>query len=286
MTPIKLDSSIVGDREKILLYGLGGAGKTFTALTAPGPIYCIVFGGPNELKTGMSKDFKDKYPKQEIYYDFAVEPLGERGHFKEASAYDHACDLLDDALEQEEKGDFTFKTLVIDSASGLRSYAMNKAMEVNFHRASSGTQKTALARLRQENIIIPGDNDYMSEMSLTTQFMDWVFRLDKHLVVVTHEWQQKKFDRATRETTVSWRCPLFTGKNRESIPNLFDNVWHVEPIQKGRGIVAQLETVGSADTYGKTRMGGVLAPVIRDPNLADIITKMQESVKEKAKKSK
>jgi hypothetical protein len=281
--PHPVDASIIGEREKILLYGAGGVGKTFTAGTMPGNVFFIVFGGPNEVKTLMSPDFRGKHPEKEgkLFYDFTTEPLGKRGHFKSADAYDQACDLLDEALRLEEKGDFAFDSLVIDSATGLRRFAMNKAMEVNFHRATSGTTKTALARLRDENIIIPGDNDWMSEMSLTTQFMDWVFRMDKHVCVCTHVWETKKRDRASGETIISDQKPLFTGKNREEIPTMFDNVWYVSSISKGRGIIAQLQTVGDNTTSAKTRMGGALAPVERDPDLTKIIKKLQKAAVKK-----
>lgn len=277
--PTPIDASVVGQHEKIILYGLGGSGKTFTAGTMPGNVYFIVFGGPNEIKTLMSADFRKKHPHKEgkLFFDYAVEEVGSRGHFKTATAFDQACDLLDEALELERKGDFQFDSVVIDSATGLRRYGMNKAMSVNYGIAKS-KDKTALARLRENNIIIPGDNDWMSEMSLTSQFMDWVFRLEKHVCVCTHEYQSKKKDRASGDVTVESRMPLFTGNNRESIPTMFDNVWWVSPKETGRGIIAQVHTVATANTYGKTRMGGVLPPIIRDPNLEEIINAMKESV--------
>lgn len=274
--PKPVDASIIGLHEKILLYGLGGSGKTFTAGTMPGNVYFIVFGGANEIKTLMSQDFRKKHPEKDgkLFFDYAVEEIGSRGHFVSATAYDMACDLIDDALEQERKGDFQFDSVVIDSATGLRRFGMNKAMEVNYHRAT-GKAKTALQRLRDENIIIPGDNDWMSEMSLTTQFMDWVFRLPKHVCVCTHEWQVKQRDRATGESQVTSRLPLFTGKNREEIPAMFDNVWHIKPKNTGRGIIAEAVTVADEFTFAKTRMGGILAPLERDPDLTKLIEKMR-----------
>ena len=275
--PTPVNSDIIGVHEKLLLYGLGGSGKTFTAGTMPGKVYFIVFGGPNEVKTLMSQDFRKKHPEKtdQVWFDYAVEEIGARGHFKSATAYDMACDLLDDALEQERKGDFEFDSVVIDSATGLRRFGMNKAIEINFHRAT-GQSKTALKRLRDENIIIPGDNDWMSEMSLTTQFMDWVFRLPKHVCVCTHEWQVKQRDRGTGDSTVTSRLPLFTGKNREEVPAMFDNVWHIRPRNTGRGIVAEAVTVADEFTFAKTRMGGILAPIERDPDLTKLIEKMRK----------
>lgn len=279
--PKLIDDSIIGDREKFLFYGPPGSGKTFAALTGPSPTYCIVFGGPNELKTARSLDFRNKYPELEgqLFFDHTVEPTGERGHFIEAVAFDQACDYLDEALELERKGDFQFETLVIDSATGLRRFAMNKAMEVNYHRAKDKST-TALKRLRDANIIIPGDNDYMSEMSLTMQFIDWIFQLDKNVVVVTHEHQTKKFNRASREVIIQGLKPLFTGNHREYLPAIFDNVWHFTPVQAGRGIQGEAQTVGNDVIYAKTRMGGVLSPMERDVNLRSIIKRFRDAVPE------
>ena len=147
-------------------------------------------------------------------------------------------------------------------------------MEVNYITAKS-KEKTALTRYRDHNIIIPGDNDYMSEMSLTMQFMEWVFNLDKNVVVVTHEHQTKKFNRETRVVVIEGIKPLFTGNHREYLPAVFDNVWHITPISSGRGIVGEAQLVGDDKTYAKTRMGGVLGATLRDPNLRDVIAKFR-----------
>lgn len=126
----------------------------------------------------------------------------------------------------------------------------------------------------------------MSEMSLTSQFMDFVFRLPKHVCVCTHEYLQKKKDRGSGDVTVVLRQPLFTGNNRESIPTMFDNVWWVSPKETGQGIIAQVHTVPDDNTYAKTRMGGVLPPIMRDPDLTKVIEKMKTSAESAPKKRK
>jgi hypothetical protein len=277
--PKLLDDSVIGENEKFLIYGYGGTGKTFSGLTMPPPIYAVVFGGENELKTMRSPDFRNKYPEMEgqVYFDSVQEELGEMGHFVSATAFDQAGNLIDEALEQSRKGDLPeFKSLVIDSATGMRRYAMNKAMEVNYQRTAD-KGKAALTKLREMNIIIPGDNDYMSEMSLTMQFMDWVFNLPMHLCVTTHVWVEKKFNRSTRETEIVSRLPLFTGNNRESVPTMFDNVWYFTAATSGKTVVNQAQTVGDDDTFAKTRMGGVLPLNLRDVNFRDVIEKFKNA---------
>lgn len=277
--PQPVDGRILGKRHKILLYGEGGSGKTFTAGTMPGNIYIIVFGGPNEITTYLSPDFRNKHPqkKDKLFFDFATEEVGERGHFVEADAYDHACDLVTEALEMEKRGEFSFDSIVIDSATGLRRYGMNKALEFNYARATQ-KDKATLANYRKENIIVPADNDWGAEQSLTLQFIEWLFKLDKHICLVTHEWTETKQDRGSRQTTVLARRPLFTGRHRIDIPAWFDFVWRITPKKLGQGIIAQAQPYGDNVNYAKTRLGGILPPEIRDPNLEELFAQIEEEV--------
>jgi hypothetical protein len=274
--PEKLDASIVGEHEKFLFYGGPGTGKTFTALTLPPPIYVIVFGGANELKTARSRDFIGKHGEPEIYFDAVEEEQGAKGKFVNATAFDQAADLIDEALENERKGDFEFNSLVLDSATGLSNVAMNKSISVTAGMAKSKAN-TALNRLMQANILIPGDQDWAGEMSLVSQMVDWCFRLPKHFCLTAHEYIEEDTDRSSHTRTVVGRKPQFIGRNRDRIPAMFDNVWYMTAIADTRGIVAQARTIRDDITYAKTRMGGVLPMNLRDPDLTKIIKQFKES---------
>ncbi len=278
--PILLTDDIIGKWEKFLLYGGFGTGKTFTAGTMPGQILFIIFGGENELKTLRSKHFKEKHPEKEgmISYEFVKESLGKRGTFTSADAYDWACDKLDEALEAERKGDYKFDSLVVDAATGLRKYGMNKAIELTYDLAQS-KDKTALKRLRDSGVIVPQDQDWGMEQSLTDKFLNWCYELEKHLCLVTHEWRVEKHNRGTRETTLTGVSPLFTGKHRQEIPQMFDNVWRmtVEGAERSRIFTAQ--TVGDEIHDAKTRLGGIVDIHWRDPNLEEAINKFQAYAK-------
>jgi hypothetical protein len=275
--PLLVDEAIVGEREKILAYGGFGTGKTFASGTMPGHVYHLVFGGPNELKTLRSPDFMGMYPDAagKHYFDFVKESLGLRGTFTQANAYDWACDRLDEALLAEEKGDFRFDSLVLDGATGLRSFGMNKAIEITSDMASS-TAKTALTRLKNHGIIIAGDNDWGAEQSLTMKFLNWCFEMDKHLLVITHEWRQEKHDRKSRETTVVHVSPLFTGKHRIDVPAMFDNVWRFTVSGGERSRVFEVQTVGDDIVDAKTRYGGLLGAMERNMNFEAAIEKFKE----------
>lgn len=281
--PQPITSDLGGDREKFLFYGEFGTGKTYAALTAPGPIYVMCVGPENELKTALGPSFTKQHGNKlsEIQYDVIEEPRGKRGMFTEATGYDRVCDTLDEALELRRKGDFPFQTLVIENATTLSEYAMHKVMVLG----ASGTGKEsskALKRLRDHNILIPADYDYKSEMSLMDQFIDWVYHLDVHVVLIAHEHVESTFDRTERTQHIVSLKPQFIGKNRINIPRLFDNVWRFSAAggHKGRRYMAQTDGTDDPPVKAKTRVGGILPLMYSNVNLEDAIAKIQKASKE------
>jgi len=122
----KLTSEIIGRREKFLLYGAPKRGKTFCALTAPEPIFFLAIGGPNEAKTYFSKQFQDKHGQKDIYIESAIENVDKMGRCSNPVGFDHACTLLDEVLEKDDKGELDtetggFETLIIDNCYHLES---------------------------------------------------------------------------------------------------------------------------------------------------------------------
>lgn len=276
--PQILGDEVIGEYEKFLIYGPSGSGKTFAAGTMPGNIYFLVIGAKNELKTLRSPDFRSKYPGKygHIFYDYVKENLGRRGTFVQANAYDWACDRIDEMLLAEQRGDIPhIDSIVIDSATGLRGVAMNKAIEITHDRAK-GKEKTALKRLQDQGIILPGDTDYGSEQSLIWKFLNWIIELDKHFCLVTHEWTETKSNRETRVTEVVARKPLFTGQHRENVPLMFDNVWRFHVVQSGKAQSFRAQTIGDDEITARTRFGGLLGPIISDVNFDDVIRKFKD----------
>lgn len=282
-----VDEAVVGEHEKILLYGAPKTGKTFAAATAPGNIYFLVIGNDNEIKTVQSPDFLDKYPEKRgrIAFDSVTETRGDRGSFEQARAFDEACDLLDQAIEEDEAGDFVLDggidTIVIDNATMLNTVQMNKAIEFN-HARQSSKNKTTLTQLKEEGLLIPGDNDWMSQMSLMSKFVTWLFRLNYHVIFVAHEWKETSYDRSTRQRSVNKVRPLFTGKHREDIPMMFDNVWRMTAEGGGRSRRYCATTQGNEKVLAGTRFGGVLNEKIRDLDISEAIEKMQSVAQEES----
>ena len=276
--PQPLNSSIISKRSKFLSFGGMGSGKTFASGTLPGRIYVLCIGGANEVITLMSPDFTNKHPdkKDMIKWDSVKENLGKRGSFSDARGYDAACDLLDAALELDRSGETPFDSLVVDGSTGLRELAMNKSMEITFATVSS-TEKTSMKKYRDHGIAIPHDNDYFGEQSLMWKFTNWCFSLDKHFNLITHIWEQTKQNRATRETTILKRKPAFTGKQRDSIPTLFDNVWYFNTSGGKKSKQYEAQTQGDEINEAKTRFGGVVPVIYRDVNYEDAIKKFTQA---------
>lgn len=273
--PTELTSEIVGGREKFLIYGLSGVGKTYASGTMPGPIYDLCVGGPNELKTLMAPAFRERYSDQKIYFDFVRENRGPQGKFETAEAFDIAGDLLDEAFELDRKGDMPFESLVLDNSTSFSDIAMNKSIQINASFSRGG--KTALGKLRDEGVLVPSDADWGSEMSLMKKLITWCWEQDKHFCLIAHEWVTSTTDRSTHTSTVTSRRPLFIGKNREWIPNLFDNVWYFEAVGGKKSRRYEALTQGDAITMAKTRMGGVLDVRERDVNFMEIIQRFKEA---------
>ncbi len=276
--PQILDASILEEREKVLSYGGMGSGKTFAAGTMPGRVYFLAIGGANEFKTLLSPDFRGKHPEKDglFTFDAVKEKLGKRGTFTESFGYDAACDALDEALNLDLSGDMPFDSLVVDGATGLRGVAMNKSMEITYTTAKS-SDKTSMKKYRDHGIAIPQDNDWYGEQSLIWKFVNWCFSLDKHFNLITHEWREVKKNRADRSETLVSLKPAFTGKQRDDIPTLFDNVWHFEVHGGERSRYYEAQTQRDDIVEARTRFGGVVDTMYRNVDYAETIKKFQQA---------
>lgn len=271
-----LDDSIIGEFEKILIYGRPKTGKTFASGTMPGVVFHLTIGQKNEIKTLRSPDFRAKHPRKDgqIYFSYVKETLGKRGIFTEANAYDWACDKVDEALEAEENGDIPhIDSIVVDSATGLRSVAMNKSIEIPWGKADK--EKASISRLKEHGIVLPTDSDYFGEQSLIWKFINWLYGMDKHFLLITHEWTDYDVDRSTRKRKVNSIQPSFTGKQRTDVPAMFDNVWRFKVSGGEKGRIFEAQTIGDDVVTAGTRFGGVLGATERDVNFEEVINRLK-----------
>lgn len=272
---------VLGQNEQFLIYGLPKTGKTFLALTAPDPIYYLVVGPMNELKTRYSKAFMERFPNKRVFADFALEEYGEHGEITDNPiGLDQVGEKLDAFLEAQKKGEMPqCKTIVVDNATVLEEYMMYKAMIAGYELAGN-KEKTALKRLREYGIIKPGDLDWGAAQSLMDKFVNWLLKLPYHVVFIAHEYQEFSRDSEnTRAQKLIGIYPLFIGKQRTLITRAFDNVWRMSRSGGGRSQQFMCQTVGSDIIVAGTRVGGILddiEPVNKDFSLEEVIKKFAE----------
>ena len=280
-TPIiqPISSDIVGDAEKFLLYGDPGMGKTFAALTLPEPILFIAVGASNEAKTYYSKQYQKKHGKKEIHIGVAEESTDQKGGFYgDPIGFDNACTILDMALEQEEAGTFAFNSIVIDNATILSEFQMNKVLSISYIDANDKSG-TAYLKLREHGIRTPYDSDWGGAMSLMNEFVTWLFQLNKHVALVAHEHKDQIADRKSHSQVIKGVKPLFVGKQRTIIANRFDNVWRFT--RNAQFYEARTTPLNSPyDVIAKTRIGGVIEEDYRDVDLSFSIKELQKAAEE------
>jgi len=278
--PKPLTSEIIGEREKFLLYGAPKRGKTFCALTAPAPIYFLAIGGPNEAKTYFSKQFQEKHGKKEILIDSALEDVDKHGRCKTPIGFDHACDLLDKTLELDDKGELEtstggFETLIVDNATVLEEFQMNKVIHIaDITRSGDATGQSTQAKLKEHGVLKPSDSDWGGAQSLMQNWYSWLFKLDKHIVFIAHEYYVTRANRATQSVDTIGIQPLFVGKQRGRIANAFDNVWHFTTL----GPQYQARTIPKdqpVDIIAGTRLGGIIPNDYPNPDLSKTIQKFK-----------
>lgn len=278
-------------RVMLLLYGEAGAGKTYTALTAPRPVLFILIGGEDELHTALGKTFRQNYPdfdaEKDLYYHVVSDEMGKRGVFSAAKAFDEAGDVVEEALKRDADPDdeFHFSTIVIDNLSRLNDAAMNKSIEFSHRRASDSSRgKSTMNAMMKHGIVAPSDSDWGGAMSLVKQFTNWLMnKCDKHIVYVCHEWIKSSVDRKTKQETMQMVKPQLIGNLRQHLPNQFSCVWR----QDIEGQYHVVHTEGDGTFIAKTRMGGTLDVTIRDPNLTELFSQLldaTETVEPKKKK--
>ena len=279
--PELLTFDVFQETEKFLLYGHPKTGKTHCALTLPEPIYFIAVGAPNEAKTYFSKKFREAHGKKVIFIDTAYEPRGKKGQFETAVGSDQVSILLDEALELDDKGELEFASIIIDNATVLSEFQMNKTIEISSAMKDNPDTSTTLKKFRESGILSPADHDWGGAQSLMTKFVSWLFTVDKNVVLVAHEHETTISNRASQNSDLIAVKPQFIGKQRNDIANLFDNVWRFS--REGPSYYARTEPQSNPFTViAGTRVGGIANADYKDPNLSKTIAKFQKYAKEVA----
>src|SRR5262245_56624140 len=208
------DTSIAQSAINAIVMGKPGVGKTAFAATFP---RVRAFDFDNKIKSALNPDFLamlGRVPDVE-YRTFAEKGLV-KGYAITHNAFDDACRWFHESMTPALRD--TFDYWVVDSVTTLTELAMNKALVVLGGSRRSTTHdaatKTGLAMLQKQ--------DFGGINSLIKQFLRMLLDSGKGVIAVVHEKE------TTNESGLLVSIdPLLIGQNVQSVPAMFQNVWHL-----------------------------------------------------------
>ena len=247
----------------LLLYGQAKTGKTdFSGSAGERSLYIDV---GRSVETFHGASFRERHGSYKGFYVPIIENSGKKNYLVPdvAEAYDKVCDTIDEAVD---KLAGKIDTIILDELTGLSRFAQNKALEIN---QGMGKSK-AFDASKKWDMNIPGVQDYGGEMSLIKQFLagtiDKLKANNIHFICIAHErWifkTQEVNGKQVETQIVSKILPSFTGKKDiDTVPNLFDLVWHTNVARSGDKQVYRIDTEGTDILTAGSRYGGIFKPL-------------------------
>lgn len=243
---MKLGEYEPGRLVKALAFGRFKVGKTFGAATFPRTNFMDFDGG---IATLLNPDFVKRhgYRKDIEFETFFEKQVDKNGVVRSHNAFDDACRYFDKwmAVGQRDK----FDTWVVDSATSLSQFAMNKGMILLGGPSLSIASKTHQQAVNT-GVVYPKMQDYGVERGMVTQFIRMLLTADKNVLVLCHE-KEITDDNGNLKAIV----PLLTGKGVEEVPIMFDEVWNVQRRPVGTETVVQLITQQTSILKVGSRLG-------------------------------
>lgn len=279
--PQPINKSIAEDKRTFLIYGDPGVGKTHLALTAPTPIYYVCTGSKEELQPFYGNRFRDKYKKvhghylaeEDVLFDFV--DLAFSWKNEDATGFDQVKKMIDIALQQEKAGEIKFNSIVIDNISTLTELQIEKAIRLaSLSKPPESKGKSSEDKYKEDGVLQVADYEWKDVMNMMQKFLSELFNVDKCFIILAHEWEQVVTDRTTKVQSTTKVKPLFIGKQRDLIANLFSNVWRIST--SGECSVAR--TIGkdaNPEIIAKTRIGGVISNDWIDPDIQVALEKFR-----------
>jgi AAA domain len=295
----RLSEQKLVEREKCLIYGGSGVGKTALLGTLGSRVLFIDTG--QGLDTLRSPWFQRLHPGTDPIVVSIIEKLDARGNVTEADAYDLTCDAIDYAVAHAAAD---FDHVVVDDATALRAYAMTKssevALELGIVKQRFERPKSAKDKPEPLEKIITEVQEWMGEMNLVLKFlrgtMSVCYNAGKHLWIGAHEKFIYRLPRREdgkiivgEQPEVIMTYPAFTGKQYpDQVQSIFDDVWHLE-VEGGERKLRIKRSVTSkyGDVMAKTRHDGVFTgqkgesiEFIRNPNLTTMMNQLNTQHRE------
>lgn len=269
----RLSDIPLGESITLCLYGGAGTGKTWMCGTlGDRTLYCNI---ENRLATFQGVLFKQRYKFNPLVITVHEEPVPDGG----AKALVKLTQEINREIDEHKD---EFDNICIDGATALRRFAMNMGLEIN--------QKTKKSQSLTNKATISPDfpvtditvQDYGMEMALIERFIiqmkEYCFEAKKNFILTAHE--RVEFNKPARigdAPTVRSVKPGFTGQTfPDSIPGLFDLVWHTEVVGGGSGATYVVRTEGDRELIAKTCFNGLFKDRIPSPILTDVFKRIKE----------
>lgn len=243
---MKLGDYEPGELIKALAFGRFKVGKTFGAATFPRPNFMDFDKG---IATLQNPEFVKKHGfRKDIEFEqFFEKSVDKNGVVRAHNAFDDACRYFDKWMGTGYRD--KFDTWVVDSATSLSQFAMNKGMVLLGGTGLSIASKTH-AQAVNTGVVYPKMQDYGVERDMVTRFIRMLLNTDKHVLVLCHE-KELTDDQGNLKATV----PLLTGKGVEEIPIMFDEVWNVQRRPQGTEVNTLLITKQTTTMKVGSRLG-------------------------------
>lgn len=222
----------------LMVYGQAGTWKTSASITCPRPIYIQSFD-----RHGWSS-IKDHVDGKSVIVDTRFEgAFGSRMHAKtNKTIYEY---WEDEFKRMADEGFFDhIGTFVIDSAT---TWALSIMDQV---RKTGGKAMVKGSWIMNKNMT-PDQKDWQIQMECIKMALDDFLSLPCNCYLICHEVTESNEDTGRVMT-----YPLLTGRLKEQIPPMFDEVYHTTVQTKSSGNHIVLLTQNDGSFIAKSRLSG------------------------------
>ena len=208
----------------IIIYGAAGTGKTALALTLGKYAQVLDLGGG--LRTGIT--LKDKFQEARMQVD--VKSCRETDP-RRAMGFDKCLSYLNSIYDQQVKGTWPFKALIIDDFTMLAQFAVRRVLAMsNRLNKPPQIQEWGLAFINIE------------------EALTLLYAMKCVVIMTAHRMPHEVDDRP------QWGIACPGQKLPDKVPAYFDEVWvsHIKMVgQRGREFMIQ--SIGTAGVMARTR---------------------------------